>query len=158
MERPEGLAHEGVAGIGAGGDGGEGEARVERGGEVFERVDGEIDAAGGERFFDFLDEDALAVETRGRDEAGVLHAVAGGADDFDFDGVARGAEEGGDVVGLPEGELRAPGADADLGHGSVQNTVRGLGKSKGVRKGRKVEEAKFAEECRCGSGGLWRGR
>ena len=120
VERPEGLAYEGVAGVGAGGDGGEGEALIERGGEVFERVDGEVDAAGGERFFDLLDEGALAVRARGDDEAGVLHAVASGADDFNFDGVARGAENGGDVVGLPERELRAPGADTDLGHGSLR--------------------------------------
>ena len=118
MEGPEGLADEGVAGVGAGGNGGEGEALIERGGEVFEGVDGEVDTAGGEGFFDFLDEDAFSIRARGDDEAGVLHAVAGGADDFDFDGVARGAENGGDVVGLPERELRAPGADADLSHGS----------------------------------------
>ena len=49
----------------------------------------------------------------GRDEAGLLHAVAGGADDFDLDVVASVAEGVEDVVGLPEGELGASAADAD---------------------------------------------
>ncbi len=72
-------------------------------GEVLERVDGEVDAAFFEGFFDFFDEDALAVEVRRRDEAGLLHAVAGGADDFELDVVAGVAEGVEDVVGLPEG-------------------------------------------------------
>jgi hypothetical protein len=66
-------------------------------------VDGEIDAAFFEGFFDFFDEDAFAVEVRRWDEAGLLHAVAGGTDDLEFNvisGVAEGVE---DVVGLPEG-------------------------------------------------------
>jgi len=37
----------------------------------------------------------------------LLQAVAGGADDLDLDGVAGGAQGGGDVVGLPERELGA---------------------------------------------------
>ena len=49
----------------------------------------------------------------GRDEAGLLHAVAGGADDFELDVIAGVAEGVEDVVGLPEGELRASAADAD---------------------------------------------
>ena len=106
-------------------------------------MDGKVDAAGGEGFFDLLDEDALGVEGRavfeggGDDEAGVLHAVAGGADDFDFDGVAGLAEECGDVVGLPEGKLRASGADADLGHGSLRipwrHEERARANAKGAR-------------------------
>ena len=42
--------------------------------------------------------------------------VAGGVDDFDFDLVSAGAQESGDVVGLPEGELGAARADAEF-HG-----------------------------------------
>jgi hypothetical protein len=105
------LADEGVAGVGAWGDGGEGEARVELGGEIFEGVDGEVDATGGEGVFDFFDEDAFGVEGGavgeggGSREGGVLHAIADGADDFKGDGVAEGTELGGDVVGLPEREL-----------------------------------------------------
>ena len=76
-------------------------------------MDGEVDAAFFQGFLDFLNEDALAVEVGGWDEAGLLHAVAGGADDFELDvitGVAEGVE---DVVRLPEGELRASAANAD---------------------------------------------
>ncbi len=51
-------------------------------------MDGEVDAAFFEGFFDLLDEDAFAVEVGGWDEAGLLHAVAGGADDFELDVVA----------------------------------------------------------------------
>jgi hypothetical protein len=113
VERPVWLADPDVAGVGAFGDRGEGELGGELGGEVFEAVDGEVDAALFEGFFDFFDEDALAVEIGRRDEAGLLHAVAGGADDFEFDVVAGVAEGVEDVVGLPEGELRASAADAD---------------------------------------------
>ena len=66
-------------------------------------MDGEVDAALFEGFFDLFDEDALAVEVWRRDEAGLLHAVAGGADDLEFDVVAGVAESVEDVVGLPEG-------------------------------------------------------
>jgi hypothetical protein len=113
VERPEGLADPDVAGVGALRDRGEGELRGELGGEVFEAVDGEVDAALFEGFLDLLDEDALAIEVWRRDEAGLLHAVAGGADDFKFDVVASVAEGVEDVVGLPKGELRASAADAD---------------------------------------------
>ncbi len=113
MERPVRLADPDVAGVGAFGDGGEGELRGQFGGEVFERVDGEVDATGFEGFFDFLDEDAFAVEVWRGDEAGLLHAVAGGADDLELDVVAGVAEGVEDVVRLPEGELRAAASDAN---------------------------------------------
>ena len=55
----------------------------------------------------------------------LLHAVAGRADDLDLDGVAGVAELRGDMVGLPEGELRASRADADrFGHGLFQEYGR----------------------------------
>ena len=76
-------------------------------------MDGEVDAALFEGFFDFLNEDAFAIEVGGRDEAWLLHAVAGGADDFELDVVAGVAESVEEVVGLPEGELGASTADAD---------------------------------------------
>ena len=76
-------------------------------------MDCQVDAALFQGFFDFLDEDAFAVEIRRRDEAGLLHAVAGGADDFEFDVIAGVAEGVEDVVGLPEGQLGASAADAD---------------------------------------------
>jgi hypothetical protein len=100
-------------------------------------VDGEVDAAVGEGLLDLLDEDAFAVREGSEGGLGLgfglglglgfgmLHAVAGGADDLDGDGVARGAEGSGDMVGLPEGELRASGADADgLVHGIGLDSFR----------------------------------
>jgi len=68
-------------------------------------VDGEIDAPFFESFFDFLDEDSFSVEIWRRDEARLLHAVTGGADDLKFDVIAGVAESVEDMVGLPEGEL-----------------------------------------------------
>ncbi len=88
-------------------------------------MDREVDAALFEGFFYFLDEDAFAVKVWRRNEAGLLcpseqtrrgpllHAVAGGADDLEFDVVAGVAEGVEDMVGLPEGELGASAADAD---------------------------------------------
>ena len=76
-------------------------------------MNGEVDAAFFQGFLDFLDEDALAVEVGGWDEAGLLHTVAGGADDLELDVVAGVAEGVEDVVGLPERQLRASAADAD---------------------------------------------
>ena len=72
---------------------------------------GEIDASGGEGFFDFFGEHALGAD-HGQGDVGDF--VAGGVNDFDFDFVAAGAQQGGDVVGLPEGELGAAGADAEF--------------------------------------------
>ncbi len=73
----------------------------------------EIYAAFFEGFFDLLDEDSLAFEVGRGDEAGLLHAVASGADDLKLDVIAGVAEGVEDVVGLPEGKLRASGAYAD---------------------------------------------
>ena len=42
--------------------------------------------------------------------------VAGGLDDFEFDLVAFFAQQRRNVVGLPEGELRSAGTDAQAGH------------------------------------------
>ena len=114
VEGPEGLADPGVAGVCARRDGGEGEARIELGGKIFERVDGEVDAPGGERFFNLLDKDAFSVETGGYLEAGLLHAVAGGADDFNFDCVALSAQGVCNVVCLPEGKLRTTRSNSDF--------------------------------------------
>ena len=113
VKGPVWLAYPDVAGVGALGDGSEGELRGYFGGEVFEAMNGEVDAAFFEGLFDLLDEDAFAVEVWGRDEAGLLHAVAGGADDFQLYVVAGIAEGVEDVVRLPEGELGASGAYAD---------------------------------------------
>jgi len=113
VERPVGLADPDVAGVGAFGDCGQGELCSQFCREILQAVHGEIDAAFFEGFFDFFDEDAFAVEVRRRDEAGLLHTVAGGADDLELDVVAGVAEGVEDVVGLPERQLRASAADAD---------------------------------------------
>ncbi len=60
VQRPVLLADPDVAGVGARRDGGQGKARIERGGQVLERVDGEVDAAVGEGVFDLLGEDSFA--------------------------------------------------------------------------------------------------
>jgi protein SCO1/2 len=129
VQAPVVFADEGVAGVGSRGDGGELEAQVDLRWQVFERMDGQVDATGGERVFDLLDEDARAIrrETLRRGKAGVLHAVADGADDLEFYRVAERAELRGDVVGLPERELGAARADTDGGVGhKYQDTRSGL--------------------------------
>jgi len=103
MERPVVFADPYVSGIGAFRDGGKGELRSKFGGEIFEGVDGEVDATLFEGFLDFFNEDAFAVEVGRRDETGLLHAVAGGSDDLEFDVVAGVAEGVEDVISLPEG-------------------------------------------------------
>ena len=74
-------------------------------------MNGEIDSSGSKGFFDFLGEHALGADL-GEGDIGDL--VACGVDDFDLDLVPAGQQEGRDVVRLPEGKLRAPGADAEL--------------------------------------------
>ena len=76
-------------------------------------MDGEIDAAFFESFLDLFNKDAFAVEIWGRDEAGLLHAVAGGANDLELGVIAGVAESVENMIGLPEGELGASAADAD---------------------------------------------
>jgi hypothetical protein len=107
------FADPGIAGVGAPGDGGDGELWSQFGGKVFERVDGEVDAAFFEGLFDLFNEDTLAVEIRRRNEAGLLHAVARGAYDLDLGGMARATQGCEDVIRLPEGKLGAPAANAD---------------------------------------------
>ena len=115
VERPVRFADPDVAGVGAPGDRGKGELRGKFCGEIFEGVNGQVDVALFEGFLDFFDEDAFAVEVRGRDEAWLLHAVAGGADDLELGVVAGVAKSVEDVVGLPESELGASAADANGG-------------------------------------------
>jgi hypothetical protein len=68
------------------------------GGQVFERVNGQVDATFGQRFFNFLGEHALRTDLG---EGDLLKAVAGGLDDLDFDLVARATEQPRDMVRLP---------------------------------------------------------
>src|SRR5579863_3985358 len=100
---------ESVAGIFSLGDGGNFKSWGKFGGQIFQRMHGEIDLAGGEGFFNFFREDPFAKSALGADHSqrNVGDLVAGGVDDFDFDFVAAVAQERRNVVGLPEGELRA---------------------------------------------------
>ena len=70
---------------------------------------GQVHASLGQGFFDLLGEHSFGTDLG---EGDLLQAVAGGFDDFDFDRVALSAQQDGDVVGLPEGELRAAASDA----------------------------------------------
>src|SRR5579863_10285647 len=101
---------EGVARVFPFCDGGDFESGGKFGGQVFQRVHGEIDAAGGEGFFNFFRKHAFGTD-HGKGDVGDF--VAGGVNDFNFDFVAAGAQQRGDVVGLPERQLRAAGADAE---------------------------------------------
>ncbi len=109
---------EGVAWVFPFCDGGDFESRWKFGGQVFQRMYGEIDAAGGESVFNFFRENSFSKSAFGADhsERDVGDLVAGGVDDLDFDFVAAGAQESGDMVGLPESELRPAGTDAELRH------------------------------------------
>jgi hypothetical protein len=76
-------------------------------------VNGQIDTSGGEGFFDLFGKHALGANF-GQGDVGDF--VAGGMNNVDFDFVSANAEQRRNVVGLPEGELRAAGADAKDGH------------------------------------------
>src|ERR1700687_1400526 len=68
-----------------------------------------------ESLFDFLGEHPLRANLR---EGNVGYFIAGGLDDLQFHGMALSAEQIGDVVGLPERELRGAGTDTQAGHQS----------------------------------------
>ena len=89
---------------------GKNETGGQLGGQVFERVDGKIDGARRRgSFFDLLGEHALRADLG---EGDLLQAIAGGFDDLDLYCVALRTRRAGDVVGLPECELRAAATDA----------------------------------------------
>ena len=94
-------------------DGGQRQPRVGRGGQVLERVDGEVDLAGGDRLAQRGDEHALAAD---RDERRVAAVALGGdRDELDVDAVQL-AQPGGDELGLGGGERAGAGADAHGRH------------------------------------------
>ena len=98
-----------VARIFAGGDRGNFEIGGQLRWQIFQAVHREIDTVFDQRFFDFLGEHPLGADFGQRN---VGDFIAGGLDDLQFHGVALRAQQIGDVVGLPERELRAAGADA----------------------------------------------
>jgi hypothetical protein len=96
---------EGVARVDAGGNGGDGNRRCWFFGQVFQAVNGQVNAVFEQRLFNLLGKHALGADFG---EGNVLDAVAGGADDFDGDFMAGSAQRGCDVVCLPERQLGAP--------------------------------------------------
>src|ERR1700692_622767 len=123
---------EGVARVLPCGDGSNFKSLGKFGGQVFQRMYGKIDVAVGEGFFNFFCEHALGAD---HGEGNVGNFVTGSMDDFDFDLVAARAQQCGDVVRLPEGELRAAGADAEFRHGARPHAGYWT-KAKGGRLGR----------------------
>jgi hypothetical protein len=79
-------------------------------------VHSQIDKSGSKSFFDLLCENSFAKSALGADlsQRNVSDLVACSADDFDFDFVSLCAQERGNVIGLPESELRAAGSDAEF--------------------------------------------
>src|ERR1700722_13477064 len=100
-----------IAGINTRRSGCEHEGWGQFGGQILERVDGKIDAAFGQSFFDFLGEHTLGTDLRKGD---FLQPVTGRLDDLDFDAVSMRAQKRGNVVGLPKSELRAAAAYAQI--------------------------------------------
>ena len=76
----------------------------------------EVDSAIDQRLLDFLHEQALTPDLR---ERPIAHRVTGGCNDHDFDGALgsqfgmRGAQSSAQLLGLGQGKLGAPGANAD---------------------------------------------
>src|SRR5580658_4059821 len=91
-----------VACVGARWSGGEHDDRGQLSGQVFERVDGEIDSPVSERLFNLFGEHALRADLL---EGNILQPVAGGLDDLNLDGIALTAQEHSNVICLPESKL-----------------------------------------------------
>ncbi len=102
-----------VARIFAGRNGGNFEIGGQLRGQILQAVHGEVNPVFDQGFFDFLGEHALGADFRQRH---VGDFIARSLDDLEFHGVALSAQQVGDVVGLPECELRAARADAEAGH------------------------------------------
>ena len=79
-------------------------------GQIFQAMHRQIDGLRQQRVFNLAGEHALGAD---RGKGDVLHAVAGGADDLDRNLMPQLAQRFCNVIGLPQRELRSPGADAD---------------------------------------------
>src|SRR6266704_2635060 len=97
------LGTERVARIFALGDGGNLKLLGEFSWEIFKTVDGQIDAAVSEGFFNLFGEHSFCADF-GEGDVGDL--VTSGVDNFDFYLMPIFAETSGDVIGLPERQLR----------------------------------------------------
>src|SRR5208283_2001824 len=109
---------ESVAGVFTFRDGGDLKSRSKLGGQVLQRMHGEINTSGGEGLLDFFRENSLAKSALRADlgQGDVGDLVAGSVNDFDLNFVAACPQQSGDVVGLPESKLRAARADAETRH------------------------------------------
>src|ERR1700691_5666033 len=109
---------EGIARVLSFRDGSDFESWRNLSGQVFQRMHGEIDPAGGESFFDLFRENSFAQSALCANlaEGNVGDLVAGGVDDFNFYFMAARTKKRGDEVSLAEGKLGAAGADAEFRH------------------------------------------
>jgi hypothetical protein len=110
-ETPEAARDERIERVGARQHRDDGEARWQFARHVLHRVHRKVGAAFLHRDFEFLDEQALAADLGQR---AIEHAVALRAHRHEFHGQARmcRAQQGLHVLGLPHGQLAAPGRDA----------------------------------------------
>src|SRR5215831_7724472 len=93
----------------------EAKARWNIGRNVFDAVNRKINLLFQQGFLELLDEHALTAYLRKRR---LLHAVAGGLDDYDFGFDAGDLEDAlADILGLPFRQQAAARADADVFHG-----------------------------------------
>jgi hypothetical protein len=104
-----------VARIFARGDGGNFEIDAQFRGQIFQAVHGKVNTVFGEGFFDFLREHALGANFG---ERNIRDFIARRLDNLKLYDMSMSAEEVGDVMGLPESELRTAGTDAETGHQS----------------------------------------
>jgi hypothetical protein len=113
------LGNERIAGRPPRRDGRQFQARHRDRRQVFQAMDRDVDAIGEEGVLNGLGEDAEAAHRGNRP---VLDHVAVGLDDDDFHGprLDDGPKPIGDVVGLPEGEVAATGAEPKGGHRKSQ--------------------------------------
>src|SRR5581483_1951881 len=89
------------------------ESRRHFGRQVLQAMDREVDSRLGQGFFDLLGEHPLRPDLRQRY---VRDLVAGRLNDLDLDFVASVAQQRGNMIGLPKGELRTSRTDAQPRH------------------------------------------
>ena len=81
--------------------------------QIFQAMHREVHAAFGQRLFNLFSEHSLGADFG---QSNVGNFVARSLDDFEFDFMPLSTQQRADVVGLPQGELRSAGADAQAGH------------------------------------------
>jgi hypothetical protein len=78
------------------------ESRRPFGRQVLQAVNGKINMAGGQCLFNFFGEHPLCPDPG---ERHVSHFVPGGLDNFEFNLMTVLAQQAGNVIGLPQGQL-----------------------------------------------------